>query len=200
MRNVVVCGLYDYDYSDYPCVEELATLGNEFWVINDWYQFIPYIPAAQVWNIHDAPHIHTDTVNRFTWGWAKWYNIAARKGAEIVVRDKIEDVYPEAQRIFDDKLLQSEFPDYCLGCQISIMICQAALEKADSITLIGARFNEQEYEYQIASVLMAVLKARERGIKVTIKPDGRECEMMVRTMAMGGELHTIKPYWMRRIK
>ena len=179
MRSVCICGLYLEDYKDFVSESQLRLMGG-LWVVNDWYQFTPWISAPdKIWNIH-TEHIHPSP-ERYVWDWKKWYNKSASKGSEIVVRKKIDGV--ENQRFFDEENFKKHFgPEYAQG-SISILICQALLDGFEEINIIGFALKELKYHCQIMAVINAIECARSHGVKVNVHPAGRETEWAIRLMS-----------------
>ena len=180
MRSVCICGLYEEDYKSFVSESQLRLMGA-LWTLNDWYQFMPWISAPdKIWNIH-TEHVNPSP-DRFKWNWRNWYNQAALKGSEIVVRKMIDGVLN--QRLFDEENFKKHFgSEYAQG-SISIMICQAALDGFEEINVIGFALKEMPYHSQVISVLNAVNYARERGITVNVLPEGREVQWAMRAMTL----------------
>lgn len=194
-KTVTICGLYLPDYDMYSGMDDFALAhSGEIWTVNDWYLFMTWLKPSQIWNIHRAPYVHPDAGRRFTGDWKARYNKAVRDGAEIVSLERMEGI--EGQRLLNTELLLKECEEYRLGCSISMMICQAALDGFRRINVIGVRFKEAEYLYQIQTTLFAILFARSKGCSVEVFQNGRESEMLWRNM--NKPLQTIIPYWLRK--
>lgn len=179
MRSVCICGLYLEDYKDFVSESQLRLMGG-LWVVNDWYQFTPWISAPdKIWNIH-TEHAHPSP-DRFKWGWRNWYNKAASKGSDIVVRKQIPGVFN--QRFFNEENFKKHFGTEYAQNSISIMICQALLDGFEEINVIGVAFNEPEYARQILSTINAIECARSRGVTVNVHQAGRETEWAIRLMS-----------------
>ena len=193
----MICGLYMPDYHGISGMEALSKLADETWVMNDWYQFTPWLNRpARIWNIHAAPHTHISDPSRFPWDWKEWYRKSIANGARVIVTELIEGIDIRCQELLDMEGLLRDCIDYALGCQAAIMICQAAREGFKRINVIGARFHENEYVAHIQAMMHAIVFARSKGVEV-ILPEGREGEW---ALSRFSDAKSMDPYWLESKK
>ena len=137
---------------------------GELWVMNDWYQFYPWIDEPdRIWNIHPAPHIHPDE-SRFTGDWKAEYN---KTDAVVMIAHEMAGIH-NTKMI--DKAALLTYPVEYLGCSISIMILQALIEGYEEINIIGCQLSNKEYINQALGIKLATAEASTHGAKVNFLP------------------------------
>lgn len=192
-KSVLICGLYQDDYAGID-MRNLPVNFDEIWTCNDWYTYLPWLQPDKVWNIHDnGKHIHP-APHRFV-DWVDWYKRIIKKGAKIVVREHLNCIDIDDCEIINMQRLTACSPPETWACSISMQISEAVLQGFNTINVMGARFNSEEYDGQPLSCYRAVEFARDCGIKVNIFPDGRESQWALDVML--NPQKTITPYWMR---
>jgi len=191
-NSVLIAGLSRADYAGMD--RQTFAEWGEVWTCNDWYVFLPWLNPTQVWNIHDADkHVHPSP-DRYLWDWKSWYNDVIEHGGKIIIRERIDGVNADGQHFLDMDTFTAKTPAQAWACTISIQIAWAAVFGYKRIGVIGAMFNNAEYDYQPKSCLAAVNFARELGADVRIMPDARESQWGVLAMHYDGG---ITPYWLR---
>jgi hypothetical protein len=190
MKSVVICGLWVNDYN-FGMANYLAEHG-EVWVLNDWYQWLPFITAPdRIWNIHPIENINSakEHQKRYLGNWESVYNTCK---CPVMVA---HDIGVKNQQYINEKELLS-YPVHYLGCQVSTMILSAVIEGYEGINIIGVGLNKDEYEKQAIGIISCCEEAEKQGVKVNWLIDGQYESIKSRRVnwsAIKGKL----PYWQR---
>lgn len=192
MKKAVICGLYKGDY-EWGNQEYLLSLG-EVWVINDWYQFQPWITKpSRIYNLHKKADLISIKPGRFLGNWKKIYNKYIDNGTQCIMLEHTQGL--NKQTIFDKKKYEQLGNDKC-SCSIAIMITTAAIENYEEISIIGVMLNKDEYKNQIKGIINAVIFAKEKGVKVNWIPEYRYANL-ISELVNYKTIKSFKNYWER---
>lgn len=191
MKNsVIICGLYYQDYQG-QTEDSLKEIGD-LWVLNDWYQFLPFIWVPdRIWNIHKITE-EIKISGRYPGNWKLKYNYAR---CPVMISEKIEGI--KYQRLIEKEKLNQFGYENC-SCQLSTMIYHAIIEGYENITLIGVGLNKDEYKYQARGILKAISECEKRGINIKSIPDNRinEIKKKFTSSVDWANIEPVKaPYW-----